>query len=56
MYKYIYIYIYIYIHTYIYIYMADSPDQRQLKLQKGRHFTNEMKQIYPTNRTNVGVQ
>ena len=23
--------------------MVDSPDQRQLKLQKGAHFTNEMK-------------
>ena len=27
--------------------MADSPDQRQPKLQKGTHFTNEMKEHVP---------
>ena len=58
-YIYIYIYIHVYIHIYIciyiYIYMADSPDQRQLKLQKATHFTNEMTRAYPTNRTSIGV-
>ena len=36
--------------------MADSPDQRQLKLQKRTQFTNEMKNTYPTRRTHIGVQ
>ena len=29
--------------------MADSPDQRQIKLQKGTQFTNDMKKTYPMN-------
>ena len=33
--------------------MADSPDQRQLKLQKGTYLTNDMTKTYPTNRKHI---
>ena len=55
-YIYIYIYTYTYIYIYIYIYMADSPDHGQLNTQKRTHFTNELKNTYPANRQNIGVQ
>ena len=48
--------IYVYtLYIYIYIYMADSPDRLQLNTQKWTYVTNEMKNTYPKNGTNIEV-